>query len=92
MELKDKESLLLLKKKAEILLEDLEVITISLSVTKERLKLILSEDQNAVNVELIEKLENQIKLLLESQEKIKFALYNFIYDKYQSIKNLENQP
>lgn len=92
MESKDKESLLLLKKKAEILLEDLEVITISLSVTKERLKLILSEDQNAVNVELIEKLENQIKLLLESQEKIKFALYNFIYDKYQSIKKLENQP
>lgn len=90
MESKDKESLLLLKKKAEILLEDLEVITISLSVTKERLKLILSEEQNAVNVELIEKLENQIKLLLESQENIKFALYSFIYDKYQSIKKLEN--
>ena len=77
----EKEKILLIKKKTDILLEDLEVITISLSVIKDRFYQLLMEDgDQKAKEEIVSILEDSIKKLLEKQNQIKLILNQRIYE------------
>jgi hypothetical protein len=82
----DRENYLLLKNKAESLLEDLEVITISLSVTKDRFKCLFNEDDDQKKEDVIRLLESIIKDLLINQKEIRAILNQSLYDRFKDKK------
>lgn len=75
-----------LKNKSELLLEDLEVITISLSVTKERFKCLFDENTDQAKEEVVVMLESIIKNLLENQKEIRWILSKSFYDRFKDKK------
>jgi hypothetical protein len=81
-----KKRLFEIKEKGDLLIEDLEIITISLKLTKDRFSKILKNGHDEAEQKIIILLNEQIDLLLEKQKKIRSILYERIVDCYQASK------
>lgn len=79
------------KENGDKLLEDLEVITISLKVTKDRFSMLLKTSHDDTEVKIAGLMEEEIDSLLEKQKKIRLIFYERMADCYQELRKKINK-
>lgn len=86
-----KAKLLDIKEKGDRLIEDLEIIAISLKVTKDRFSVVLKDSHKEAEEKITAILDEQVSSIIENHKKIRNILYERILFCYRNRKIEEDK-